>query len=97
MTDEMRPPINRAMRTLDRSFFKQIFPISAARLSNNQDISSCRSILSKSKDMLTLERFPSVQPDPDIILAQQGRKCLLLRPDIKPDGTRAAPCVQELG
>lgn len=83
----LRPPINRAMRKLDRAFFKRAFPIAAARISSNKDISPCRTLLLKSKDMLSLERFSTVQPDPDERLSQQGQKCLLLSQKVKHDGT----------
>ncbi|KAF4309805.1 putative tRNA methyltransferase trm5 protein [Botryosphaeria dothidea] len=80
-----RPPVNRAMRVLDRSFFQKTFPISAARVANNKDISLVRKALEKSKDVLAARRLQSVQPDPLPELAAKGRKCVLLRPDIKPD------------
>lgn len=80
-----RPPVNRAMRVLDRSFFQKTFPISAARVAN-KDISLVRKALEKSKDVLAARRLQSVQPDPLPELAAKGRKCVLLRPDIKPDG-----------
>lgn len=81
-----RPPVNRAMRVLDRSFFQKTFPISAARVANNKDISLVRKALEKSKDVLAAPRLQSVQLDPLPELAAKGRKCVLLRPDIKPDG-----------
>lgn len=87
MCDDMfRPPINRAMRTLDRSFFQKKVPISAARIYNNQHISQCRKELEKSGDMLALERIATVRPDPVPDLASGGRRCLLLRPEIKHHG-----------
>ena len=79
-----RPPINRAMHFLDRSFFQKEVPISAARILNNQRISNLRRELERAKDLLRLERTSVVRPDPD--LAAQGKKCLLLKPEIKHDG-----------
>lgn len=88
MSYDMRPPINRAMRTLDRGFFLQKFSISAARVFDNKDLSSCRSILQKNKDALRMERLSLIRPDPELNLAQQGKKCLLLRSELRHDGRR---------
>ena len=86
----MRPPVNRAMRTLDRSFFKRVLPISAARILNNKDIEACRSQLMKSKDALELRKAPGLRPvlGPDSV--PSGFKCLLLRRDVKQDGIVAS-------
>ena len=77
------------MRTLDRSFFRKEIPISAARVANNRNILTWRKELEKSKDILTLERISMVRPDPE--LAVQGKKCLLLRPDVRHDGALQSP------
>ena len=91
----MRPPINRAMRILDRSFFKKTVPLAAARVFNNQHISQCRQTLEKSKDMLKLERgAASVRADPLPELGNTGKKCLLLREEIKADGEAVEQCIQ---
>lgn len=50
--DMFAPPVNRAMKVLDRSFFQKTVPISAARVFNPRDISRCRKELESSKDML---------------------------------------------
>lgn len=81
------PPVNRAMRVLDRSFFQRTIPTAAARVSNNKDISGCRKTLERIKDMLDKSRLLVVRPDPLPELAKLGRKCLLLRPEVRPDGT----------
>src|ERR1700749_5124941 len=86
MATKLRPPINRAMRSLDRSFFNLTLPISAARVLQNQYISNCRSQLMRSKDLVNLERLDPIDRDPDPSLAQAGRKCLLLRPDLMYNG-----------
>ena len=80
-----RPPVNRAMKALDRSFFQKKVPISAARILDMKNISKCRLELQKSKDSLSLDRYGIIQPDPlsDI---KTGKKCLLLRPEIAPNG-----------
>lgn len=79
-----RPPINRAMRILDRSFFSKDIPLSAARVPSVQNISRCRSELERSRDLLKLSGVVTVRQDPELL--DQGKKCLLLRPEIKHDG-----------
>ena len=84
----MRPPINRAMRVLDRPFFKRTIPISAARILHNQHLSQCRMDLVKSKDTLALDMaVPLITADPIPELAKEGRKCILLRESLKAHGS----------
>jgi hypothetical protein len=48
----------------------------------------------RSKDLVDLERLDPINRDPDPSLAQAGRKCLLLRSDLKYNGiTSSTPCV----
>ena len=77
-----RPPVNRAMRVLDRSFFQKSVPISAARIRDNKQITKCRAELGH--DTLKLDRLQTVRcvRDPE----GQETKALLLRPEVKPDG-----------
>ena len=77
-----RPPINRTMRLLDRSFFKKTIPLSAARIRDNKHISKFRTELGR--DLLKLDRMPAVRSvrDPQ----GQEAKALLLRPEVKADG-----------
>ena len=77
-----RPPVNRAMRVLDRSFFQKSLPISAARIRDNKQITKCRAALGH--DTLRLDRLQTVRSvkDPE----GQETKVLLLRPEVKPDG-----------
>lgn len=79
-----RPPVNRAMRTLDRSFFRKTVPISAATVYKNAEISRVRKDLTVSRDMLVLPRLNVVREIQD----QDGvqRKAILLREDLKHDG-----------
>ena len=98
MAEEMfRPPINRAMKVLDRSFFQKKILLSAAQVLNNQDIASCRRELQRSKDILALERYSSVHPAPSTA-ANTSRKCILLRPEVDSEQRRLpfSPKVQEL-
>jgi hypothetical protein len=87
MAEEMfRPPVNRAMRVLDRSFFQKKIPVSAARVVDNKTISKCRSELFRSKDVLRLERYQIVRPDPNEADAKAGKKCIVLRPQVDDKG-----------
>lgn len=78
-----RPPINRCMKILDRSFFRKTVPISAAQVLDNRQISSLKTELRH--DMLQLERLLVIRPIPTT-----GRKALLLKPEIKAKGKLAS-------
>ena len=79
-----RPPVNRAMRALDRSFFQKTVPLAAARVYENDQISRCRTILGR--EILRLDRITSVRPDPDRENGNKhGRKLLLLAPTVRPE------------
>ncbi|OJI85621.1 hypothetical protein ASPTUDRAFT_55238 [Aspergillus tubingensis CBS 134.48] len=89
-----RPPVNRAMRVLDRSFFKKTVPISAAAIFKTSDISNVRKELTKSRDMLVLPRLGSIR---EIKINDLVHKCLLLKEDIKHDDTATwSPTISEL-
>lgn len=91
LADMFAPPINRAMKVLDRSFFQKTIPTSAARIFNPKDISRCRKELTTSRDALLNNRVDPVRPDPEQERAQTGVKCLLLRPEVLPNGTSTRP------
>lgn len=78
-----RPPINRFMKILDRSFFRKTVPISAAQVLDNRQISRLRTELRH--DMLQLERLLVIRPIPTT-----GRRALLLKPEIKAKGKLAS-------
>lgn len=59
-----RPPVNRAMRVLDRSFFRKTIPLSAATVFENSNISRVRNALAKSSDLLTLPRLNIIRSAP---------------------------------
>lgn len=81
-----RPPIVRtAGANLDRSLFSKTIPTAAARVLDNKYISRLRVQLDKSNELLKIERLPTVHIDPDPALASRGGKCLLLKPDIRPE------------
>ena len=79
-----RPPVNRAMRVLDRSFFKQTVQLSAARVHDIKNLSRIRNELDKSKDLLTLRMLTPVRLDPTD--TSKERRCILLRSGIKVNG-----------
>ncbi|ELR09146.1 tRNA(m(1)G37)methyltransferase [Pseudogymnoascus destructans] len=84
--DMFRPPIVRsAAAVLDRSLFTRTFPIAAARITDHKLISPSRGKLEKSKELLRVDRVSAVREDPDPALAAKGGKCLLLRPEVKPE------------
>ena len=85
MAEEMfRPPINRGMKVLDRTFFQKRMPLSAARIFDKKNITRCRKELERSRDILSLERCAVIKPDPT---DTQGEcKCILLRSQITDDG-----------
>lgn len=99
-----RPPVNRAMRVLDRSFFKKSVPISSATVLETKNIAQVRKRLSASKDLLELPRYQiCTVPNPGPLIVGNGqllelsnaelqkRKCLLLKESIKHDG-KATSC-----
>ena len=85
-SDMFAPPVNRAMKVLDRSFFQRTIPASAARIFSPKDISRVRTDLDRSRDTLKT-RLDGVQPDPDAARAAKGGKCLLLKPEVVHNGT----------
>lgn len=92
--DMLRPPVNRAMRQLDRAFFQKTVPISAACIFSNQHISSCRKELEKSGDLIKHERISPIKKEPGEV-SNNGRKCLLLRPEIKHNGRDCYPICED--
>ena len=82
LEEMLRPPINRAMKVLDRPFFKKTIPTSVARVVDRQQISKCRSQLKQ--DLLKLDRMQVIKTLRD---DDGGEiKAFLLQPSIKPDG-----------
>ena len=78
-----RPPLATGMKVLERLFFQKAVQIKAARIFNNKNISAVRTQLQNSQDILREDRIASVIPDPDENLARTGRKCILLRPELR--------------
>lgn len=71
--DMFRPPINRAMRVLDRSFFRRDVALTAARIKDPKSISATRSALEKSKDILSQRMITPIKQD-----SSSNAKCILL-------------------
>lgn len=78
-----RPPVDRTMRVLQRSFFKQEYTLAAARVFEPSNIQPFRKTLGQ--DVLSLDRIPAVRPSPVAEDLPQKRKAILLRADIKYD------------
>lgn len=73
------PPINRDMKTLDRSFFKQIVETSALTVFDARDIQPTRAKLLSSRDILSTTTIKPVIDDE----TTPGAKCILMKPQVK--------------
>lgn len=78
-----RAPAARAAKTLDRSLFAKTLNAAAASIKENKLLSKYRKELEKTNEVLFMERFNPILPDPDPSLASQGKKCIVLAPQIK--------------
>lgn len=83
-----RPPVNRTMRVLDRSFFKQKYDLAAACVLEKKKIQQFQKTLRN--DILRLDRYFTVRPAPpsvyEVFSNVQDLKCFLLKPSIRLDG-----------
>ncbi|THC96934.1 hypothetical protein EYZ11_003595 [Aspergillus tanneri] len=77
-----RPPVNRAMRVLDRSFFRKTVPLSAATVFKNSDISRVRGALQKSQELLDVPKMNVIR---EVKVDDAVKKCLLLNERVKYD------------
>lgn len=76
------PPVNRAMRTLDRTFFKKMVPVTAARV---LDATLLHTIKEKVlKDLIPFERFNQRYVFNSRLDVETP--LLILRPEVKYDG-----------
>lgn len=80
-----RPPVNRAMRVLDRSFFRREYPISAAKVYDVKSMSKVQRELVKSREILHIRAIAPVQPVPTEA-SSDAQKCIILRPELKHNG-----------
>ncbi|KAH7326511.1 Met-10+ like-protein-domain-containing protein [Stachybotrys elegans] len=78
------PAAARAAKTLDRTLFARVLPASAACLRETKTISKYRKELEKTGELLALDKFSPIVPDPDASLAAKGARCLVLKPEVKP-------------
>ncbi len=87
-TDNMfRPPLVRSgTAALNRALFSKKINLAAAAVQDPKLISQYRPRLQSGKELLHLDRISPVRPHPDEALAKQGRKCLLLNPNVKVEG-----------
>lgn len=77
-----RPPVNRSMRVLDRSFFRKTLPITAASVFDDRNLSLIRAKVHSAGNLLGVVSIKVIVPDETV----PGRKCLLLRPGIVATG-----------
>ncbi|RPA89251.1 guanine(37)-N1-methyltransferase [Choiromyces venosus 120613-1] len=75
------PPINRAMRILDPSFFQKTIPLTAAHILDGRNIP--RVTRECAKDLLRIPRLRSIITQKDE--AGKERKLLLMKPEVKHD------------
>ncbi|KAK4128214.1 hypothetical protein N657DRAFT_638639 [Parathielavia appendiculata] len=83
-----RPPIVRTgTAALNRALFSKTVDIAAAAVLDNRLISKYRKSLETGREILHAERISPIRPHPDKALAEQGRKCLLLNPSVRPEAS----------
>ena len=80
-----RPPVDHAMRNLDRNFFRKTVLLAAAKVFDLKRISGLRTILSN--ELLKQDRISPIRRDP----TDKNAKSLLFRPEIQAGGTSARP------
>ncbi|KAK7419334.1 tRNA(m(1)G37)methyltransferase [Neonectria magnoliae] len=90
------PAAVRAAKTLDRALFARTLNAAAASIRENKLLSKYRKELEKTNEVLFLDKFNPILPDPDPTLASQGKKCLVLTPQVKPSSPETwSPVLQE--
>ncbi|KAL2133479.1 hypothetical protein VTI74DRAFT_2284 [Chaetomium olivicolor] len=83
-----RPPIVRSgTAALNRALFSKKVDLAAAAIQDPRLISHYRKALQSAKEILHADRISPIRPHPDKILANQGRKCLLLNPSVKAEAS----------
>lgn len=78
----LRPPVLKPGTVLNKAAFSKSINLAAATVRDNKNITKIRQNLSKTSELLSLDRVSTVVPDPDACLAAKGRKALLLNPSI---------------
>jgi hypothetical protein len=89
LPEVFRPPVNRAMRELDRGFFQKTVPIAAATVFEDRNLSAVRSKIQNAGNLLGVFSIKAVVPDETV----PGRKCVLLRPGISATGLHTSVTV----
>lgn len=93
----LRPPTLRPSTVLNKAAFTKTLNLAAASVRDNKNITRIRQTLSKTANILPLERLSVIVPDPDASLAAKGRKVLLLKPSICPAKPETwGPVISEL-
>lgn len=87
--DMLHPPINRAMKILDRSFFRKDITLAAACILDVKKIARYQKDLSD--DVLNIPRLPSVRSVLRDTLPHGRAKGLLLKPEIQVNGKQCEP------
>ncbi|KAI5846561.1 guanine(37)-N1-methyltransferase [Morchella snyderi] len=82
------PPVNRAMRTLDRSFFAKAIPLAAAHIFDAKNITHFQKECAR--DVLRLPRTKTIITEADPAAPGGVRKLLLLRPEVRVDDLSTA-------
>ncbi|QUC18235.1 uncharacterized protein UV8b_02476 [Ustilaginoidea virens] len=77
------PAAARALKTLDKTLFSRTLPTTAACVRENRLISKYRKQLENSNEVFLLEKFDPIAANPDSALASQGKKCIILKPELK--------------
>jgi tRNA (guanine37-N1)-methyltransferase len=85
--NRLRAPLGLGMTTLDRSVFSKTFNLAAASIRDHRNIAKYKNQLTTDGLIFDRPRFRFLRPHPDSTLAAAGRKCLLLREQVKPDGS----------
>ncbi|KAL8798099.1 MAG: hypothetical protein Q9182_006950 [Xanthomendoza sp. 2 TL-2023] len=82
-TDMFRPPVNRAMRILDRAFFQKDVNLAAACIPDKKNIATFLKDLHN--DVVRIDRIRPVRTVPPNAFTDQNAKCLLLTPGTRTD------------
>jgi len=86
LKDMFRPPVDRAMKVLDRSFFRKDVSLAAARVFDTTQIGSLR--ISLAPNLLRVDRLGPIKPSPLAEDKDKGLKALLLKPEVRPEGRK---------
>jgi tRNA (guanine37-N1)-methyltransferase len=80
------PIVRSGTAALNRAAFSKTVGVAAAALRDNKLISKYRKPLEAGREIFYADRISPVCLHPDKAIADQGLKCLLLNPNVKPEG-----------